>query len=224
MQTHTPPLVFVGLLAASLLVRCGGQVDSGSTRGRATSQEAGVGSGGRSAMTGGAAGSAQGAGGVGTGGITAAGGVLVVPYVPDTGAPQPPFVSPDHCTTAEQCSFPHSTCEDSATLAYFTDPVCSGGVCEWNRRTMTCGRGCEAGGCLPTVTASIGPGLIPGAPCADNVDAGGCALPSSICANGFQLLYFDEPHCSEGSCAYTTHVQDCQYGCYNGSCDVLHAH
>lgn len=213
MHTHTPPLVFTCLLAASLLVRCGGQVGAANTHGRATSQEAGVGSGGGRATAGGGA------------GTSAAGGALVASYVPDTGAPQPPFISPDHCTTAEECSFPQSICEDSSTLAYFTDPVCSSGACEWRRRTMVCQRGCKGGGCAAAFTAPIGPSLVPGAPCSDNGDAGGCVLPPSICANSFQMLYFDEPHCVEGACAYTTHVHDCgQLGCSNGACEVARTH
>lgn len=87
---------------------------------------------------------------------------------------------------------------------------------------MYCPRGCSAGGCNPSSTVSFGPGPpLPGTPCYAN-DAGGCPLPQSICGNNFQMLYFDAPHCFEGACAYTTHVQDCgQVGCINGSCGII---
>jgi hypothetical protein len=215
---EAPPAVFVVLLGASLLVRCGGVVNTDSTR-RAASQEAGVtASGGGNGTPSGAAGS-PGIGGVvfGVGGVTNAGGAIIVVPAPSSmpGAPGPGHCRPS--AAAEDCPLPLTFCEDGITIAYYADPACPNGTCEWTRKTSRCGAPCMGGVCVVTG------GPIP-LQCSGS-DASTCPLPPSVCLSEFQLLYFSDLRCVDDACESAARVMDCGvWGCAYGACQQLKAH
>jgi hypothetical protein len=49
-------------------------------------------------------------------------------------------------------------------------------------------------------------------------DAGACALPRSICANGEWLEYFDNGTCVDGGCTFDAKMVQCGWGCWDGGC------
>jgi hypothetical protein len=119
-------------------------------------------------------------------------------------------------TLADDCPLPSSRCEDTTTLAYFTDAQCVDGGCQWTRHTKTCSKSCRNGACEPSVVEA---GEADAAPrCAPN-DASACELPPSVCLNSYRLLYFVSPACSDGACQSLARVHGCGTGtCQNGAC------
>jgi hypothetical protein len=67
------------------------------------------------------------------------------------------------CMVAMDCSPPPSSCADSTTLAYYTNPLCQAGKCRWTTQDKPCYGPCKNGGCMFTTTAG-GAGGLGGAP------------------------------------------------------------
>lgn len=219
LEIQTPPLLFSVLLAASLLIRCGGKVDFTGATASSGAREAGI-SGPVADRGGASAGGAVGAGGVveGPGGnqTGAAGGGVVMPV-----APTP--IDLANCrpsAAAEGCPLPPSACESDWTLAYYTDPACPSGSCQWTQHVRACDTPCVNGWCAPPKAAD---GAAAAEACT-SVEAGACPLPQSVCLDMWELLYFANPQCVAGECRSEADIEHCNNGCTNGACMPVHTH
>jgi hypothetical protein len=208
LRANAPLLVLGALLAGTLLTRCSSSKDP------APGTPGSAGAGGAAAGTPGSAG-AGGAGGA------AGGSTECTPT-----------------TVATDCPLPPSTCEDAATLGYYTDASCVAGRCQWTRLIFSCSGACRSGACIGSGTTTTGGPPAPGtggtgggggggggdggtplATCTAGGDAGGtCALPRSLCADARTLLTFANPRCVQSVCQTDVTAIDCVSGCTDGGC------
>ena len=96
-------------------------------------------------------------------GLTSAGGSIISIGLPeaaagsvqdasdDTGPAHPLVSAPDGgpCSDgdASSCALPPSVCADQDWLAYFDDPMCMEGQCQWTVRYRQCPGRCSGQGC-----------------------------------------------------------------------------
>jgi hypothetical protein len=205
LRAGAPPVVFVSVLMASLLLRCAvSERDPALFTARAA--EAG-GAGGFGTLGGGE--HPNGTGGLaiqlftGTGGFYDAGRIFACAVA----------------TVERDCPLPPSECGVGLSLAYYTDAVCVENTCQWTRHTTNCDRGCTNGGCMPSFTAVPAGAIDSGAECTPG-DASACDdLPASYCLDRRNLLYFTNARCVDGKCQSDSLTKDCgETGCHNGGC------
>jgi len=157
-------------------------------------------------------------GGAGGNETSGAGGVIVMPI-----APTP--VDLANCrpsAAAEGCPLPPADCESDITLAYFAEPACPSGTCQWTRHVHICETSCANGTCAPA-NAAGGAASVQYTRCS-NTEAGACPLPQSVCLDMWQLLYFANPQCVAGECQSEAHVEHCNNSCMNGACMSVGTH
>jgi hypothetical protein len=166
-------------------------------------------------------------------------------------SPGPDGAAPVACdldaAAGTQCKVAPSDCNDGGGV-YYSGGWCIDGTCEWQTSPLQCastaGDSIPGASCAPPGSpAAAGPFLddsgawfvsvgcrypIVGPPppqvaCdADGgADAGGCALPRSVCATGSWLIYFDQGECVSGQCQWQKQYASCPYGCSNGACGGL---
>lgn len=220
-----PPLVFGVMLAASLLFRCSDK-SGGAVTGTCPGGPCG-GAGGQSNLVSGGAPSI----------FTMTGG--------SAGAGLVPVLS---CTGVVDCPLPPSVCANSASLAYFTDPICDHGTCRWATQMFLCsGYNCRNGACGPPGTigtifntggtgggGTAGAGGVPNGQggvfhldagaepptylCSDAGAGSECPLPPSRCADASTLTAYGKPNCTYGSCSWTRYTIPCSGTCQSGHC------